>query len=191
MAEEKRCEALEVVKEFGEQRTQTGKVETLEFGVGPIYRQLEELGVQTLAKILDNFGGQTELETFQRIAETQTAQKLLNEECSQTENELLVAPLSQNDDDSGRTKELWPSLNNSPFNRAASEKPPISSAQIISDKEQLSKTTMFDKNFVKKDTFDNLASLLLFNTPKFNHPTAKKKSSHLSRVDATSEYNFD
>lgn len=94
MAEEKRFQAVEVVKEFWEQPTQTGKVETLEFGVGPIDRQFEELGVQTLAKISDNFGGQTELETIQRIAETQTAQKLQNEECSQTENEVLAAPLN-------------------------------------------------------------------------------------------------
>jgi hypothetical protein len=59
------------------------------------------------------------------------------------------------------------------------------------DKEQLSKTTMFDKNFVEKDTFDNLASLLLFNTSKFNHPHTKGKFPLLSGVDATSEYNFD
>jgi hypothetical protein len=184
----------EVGKGFGEVRTQTGKVEMVEFGVGPIDRQLKELGVQTLAKILDNFGGQTELEKFQRIAETQTAQKLLNEECSQTEHELIMPQLSKNDDDTGRTKDLWPSFNHSPsFNLAASEPQPIRSPQIISDKEQLSKTTMFDKSFLKKDTFDNLASLLLFHTPKFKDPYAKKKTSlgDGDGVDATSEYNFD
>jgi hypothetical protein len=192
VSEDKRAGVGEVRKEFGEQQTQTGKVEMLEFGVDPIDRQLKELGVQTLAKFLDSFGGQTELEKFQRIAETQTAQKLLNEQCSQTENDFLMLKLSHNDDETGRTKELSPSLNHSPsFNLAASEPQPLRSGQIISDKEQLSKTTMFDKSFVKKDTFDNLASLLLFPTPRFKDPNAKRQASLEVGVDATSEYNFD